>query len=161
MKKKLNSRLLIILLIAISVVGCKKEETIPKTFDTILIDGEASDFNSAMIFGTFTNGEGYADVTFSANSKALVISFEYEGNSIVEGNYAFPQNDDKLYINNLKTFYTILESPEYTTKLDKGEIDIKDNGDNKYTVVLNLTMLDGKVFSGEYTGDFIVSFNNY
>ncbi len=159
MKSKIN--LFFILLFAVLFTSCRDDDT-PAVQNTIQLDGEVYTIVAAAIIWVPLGGEGGHAAIYLYNSaspvKALAIDIDYTDENNIDGNYAFPQTAEDLYLNALLTNYVESDgTTNYSTKLESGMVTIKNNGGNNYTVTMDLTMLDGKVFVGEYTGEFKVS----
>lgn len=155
----------ILLVILIVFASCKKDSALPSSKNSIKLNGESFSFSAASIFGISIDGEGHAGITFTSvsgtNSKSLAIDFEYFADKAIEGYYTFPQTNSARYLDDWLTTYTEMSMTEtVSTHLESGTLDLTHNGDNNYTVIIDLIMTDGKVFEGTYTGDFIVQFQN-
>lgn len=160
----ISSKLSVIFLFifVLSLVSCDKDKD-SVTQNSIKLDGNSFEINTATIMGVSIGGDGHAGISFTTAAtvtKTLTIDFEYAGNQIIEGEYSFPDNGTKL-LDDWLTNYTEMSGTDiYSTELKNGTVSVKHNSDNNYTVIMDLTMLDGKVFSGTYTGDFMVQFND-
>ena len=87
---------------------------------------------------------------------------DYAGDSNVAGTYSYPQEQgDRLLLDAL-TNYTEMSSDGdvYSTTLVSGTVSVQVNGNDNYTVTMNLEMEDGKTFAGTYRGKFLVQFSN-
>ena len=149
----------------LSISSCKKDDTTPSNQNLITFDGSVFEITTASIIGVSIEGDGHAGVSFisvsGAISKSLTVDFEYSAAQPIEGDYAYPQSGDIRLIDDWLSNYTEMGgTTSYSTNLENGTLNIIHNGGNNYTVKINLTMVDGKLFSGTYTGEFIVQFNN-
>ncbi len=161
MKSKIN--LLFVLSLAVLIISCKKDDA-PAVHNTMQLDGQSFSVVQATIVGIAMGTDGHAAIgLYNSTSpvKALTIDIDYTGDNNIDGHYAFPQTADDLYLNDWLTNYVEMDATtNNSTNLESGTVDIKNNGGNNYTVTMDLTMMDGKVFVGEYTGEFEVHFNN-
>ncbi|MCK5470119.1 MAG: hypothetical protein KAI99_16470 [Cyclobacteriaceae bacterium] len=93
--------------------------------------------------------------------KALTIDIEYFTDQSIEGDYAFPQFETQRLLNDWLTNYSEFDGTTNTSiHLQEGTLNVVHNGGNNYSITMNLTMDGEKVFSGTYTGEFEVFFNN-
>jgi hypothetical protein len=115
------------------------------------------------------DGEGHAGITLvntdGTVSKSLGIDFEYSPDASVSGTYSFPQNNTDRYLDDWLTNYTEMSQSSSggsseSTNLQEGTVTVKDNGGSNYSVTVDLTMVDGKVFKGTYQGKMMTMFNN-
>jgi hypothetical protein len=161
--RKLKLPLLLSLISLVWLAGCSSDDD-AKPQNTITLDGQPFKITSASLIGVSIDGEGHAGISFtnvsSTKSKILSIDFEYSPNEPISGTYSYPQGSDR-YLDDILTYYTEIEGSSFNdTDLEEGTVTIVENGGSNYTVTINLTMLDGKVFSGTYKGKFVVAFNN-
>lgn len=165
MKISQITRVILFLTVAmLSISSCEKDE-VNSNQNSLTIDGAAFEITTASIIGVSIDGDGHAGVNFmsvsESGSKSLAIDIEYSTDQPIEGDYAYPQSGDARLIDDWLTNYTeISGTTSNSTNLQTGTLNIVHNGGNNYTVKMNLTMVDGKVFSGTYTGEFLVQFNN-
>ncbi|HEY3429968.1 MAG TPA: hypothetical protein VGK39_04765 [Cyclobacteriaceae bacterium] len=156
--------LLLLLLVSLILVSCDSDE--PSA--GVTIDGKSFNVISASLLGVSIGGDGHATISLtSANSsmsKTLSLDFEYSPNSPIEGNYSFPQVGSDRYLDDWLTNYSEITlsggGSINSTNLETGKITIQDNGNNNYTVTMDLTMIDGTIIKGKYRGAFLVTFNN-
>jgi len=149
------------------LTGCGSDDP-PSVQNTITIDGSPFTIIAPTLIGVSIGGQGHAAISFTgitgSVSKTLSIDFEYSPSVTLSGSYSFPQTGTDRLLDNWLTNYAEMSTSGagslYTTNLDFGKITIQDNGGNNYTVTIDLTMLDGKVFKGTYRGAFSVLFNN-
>jgi len=156
--------LTLLLFVSIILASCGSDE--PSA--GISIDGKSFNVISASLLGVSIGGDGHASISLvSANnsmSKTLSLDFEYSPNSPISGNYSFPQVGNDRYLDDWLTNYSEITLSGtgniYSTNLESGKITVQDNGNSKYTVTMDLTMIDGTVIKGKYSGVFTVMFNN-
>jgi len=151
------------------LVSCGSDDDAkPSVTNTIKLDGEAFSITAPSLMGVSIDGEGHAGITFTnTNStgeltKVLSIDFEYSPSESVSGTYSFPQGTSR-FLDDWLTNYTefsMSSGSSNSTNLESGTVTVTDNGNNNYTVVVDLTMIDGKHFEGKYSGKFTVAFNN-
>lgn len=144
--------------------SCTSDEA-PDNENSLKLDGQSFSVLFASIQGVAINGEGHAGITLGStngtSTKTLTIDFEYAGDSDVEGSYAYPLTSGTMLLNDFLTNYVEFEGTSTTSfSLLEGTTSVINNGGNNYTVIIDLTMEGGKTFSGTYTGDFVVGFNN-
>ncbi|MCG8321505.1 MAG: hypothetical protein MI921_18520 [Cytophagales bacterium] len=145
--------------------ACSSDDDSPPP-NTLTMDGEAFAVTTANILGVSLDGEGHVAITLVStdlsNTQTLTIDFDYVVGESIEGDYAYPKSGDLRLLDNWLTNYVEFQGTSSTagSNLEEGELTVIDNGDNNYTITMDLTMVDGKVFSGSYTGDFQVTFNN-
>ena len=164
MKSFLTFKILMLVLIALSISSCKKEDNNPVQ-NTMTLNGSPFAVSTASLMGVSIGGEGHVTITLAgvtgATSNILTIDIEYFVNQPIEGNYAFPQTGTARFLDDWLTNYAQFNgASSNTVNLEAGSVDIADNGNNNYTITMDMTMLDGKVFKGTYTGNFVVQFNN-
>ena len=129
------------------------------------MDGASFDVTMASILGVSIDGEGHAGIAFVSTdgsiSKTLNIDIEYFVAKPVAGDYAFPQTGTARYLDDWLTSYSEINGTNFvSTNLASGTVSVTHNGEDNYTVIMDLTMDDGTVFKGTYTNDFVVAFNN-
>jgi hypothetical protein len=163
---KILKFLSLLLFVSLVLVSCGSDE--PSA--GISIAGKSFKVISASLLGVSISGDGHAtisltSVTNTSTSKTLSLDFDYSPSSPVSGSYSFPQAGSDRFLDDYLTNYTEITfsgggSSVNSTNLKSGKITIQDNGNDNYTVTMDLTMLDGTVIKGKYRGDFIVMFNN-
>jgi hypothetical protein len=166
MKMKRKSILMILICSIAFVSGCGDET--PSTLNTIKLDGGSFKVLFPSLLGVSIDGEGHisvslSNITNSGISKTLSIDFEYSPNEPISGSYSFPVEGTDRLLDDFLTNYTEMDisgGSDYSTELESGRITVTENGGDNYTITMDLTMLDGKVFKGTYRGDFQVAFNN-
>jgi len=169
MKTFLNAKSLLFALALLSgLMSCQSDDE-PSTSNTITLDGDPFKIQSATLVGVSLDGEGHAGINFintdGTLTKSLGIDIEYTANESVSGSYSFPQSGTDKYLDDWMTNYTVMTqssggTTSESTNLQEGTVTIKDNGDSNYTVTIDLTMVDGKVFKGTYQGKMQAMFNN-
>ena len=141
------------------------DDASPSNMNSIKIDGESFEILQASIIGVSLGGDGHAAISLTNENqslmKTLMIDFEYFTEQSIEGDYAFPQIETQRLLNDWLTNYSELDGTTNTSlHLQEGTLKVVHNGGDNYTITMNLIMDGGTVFSGTYTGDFIVYFNN-
>ena len=163
---KLINRILTFCTYILIISSCNSDGDIsPANRNTVKVDGESFEIQQAAIIGVSMGGEGHAAISLSngdqSATKVLTIDIEYFSEQPIEGNYSFPKNENQRILNDWLTNYSEIDGSTTTTiHLQEGTLEIVHNGDNNYTITMNLIM-DGEIeFSGSYTGNFQVFFNN-
>ena len=162
--KTRNLFFLFVLLITSLLQSCSEDEG-GSTTNAIKIDGNPFKAIAPSIVGVSLDGEGHAAISFTnggaSSMKTLTIDFEYSPDESLSGTYSYPvQGTDRL-IDEWLTNYTSYDGETiYDTQLQEGTITIKHNGSDNYTVSMDLTMEDGTVFTGTYSGKFTTQFQN-
>ena len=148
------------------LTACNKDK-LPPAKHALTLDGLDYEVASANIVGVSIGGEGHANVSFISSegnvAKTLNINIEYFTDKPIAGDYGFPQTGSLRYMDDWLTMYTEIDSGTgsmISTNLESGTMSIVHNGEENYTVTIDLTMIDGKVFKGTYTDNFVVGFNN-
>lgn len=166
MKKSVTFfKYIIVLLTVISFTQCEEDESTPKTINTIKMDGNDFAVVSASMIGVSMEDFGSTSITFASGTgtqaKTLSINVESFTQANIEGEYAFPEVTAKKLLDDWLTDYSVYEGTSlYTSNLETGEVSVTHNSGNNYTVNIDLEMVDGVTFTGSYTGDFQVMFNN-
>ena len=129
------------------------------------MDGESFEIMQASILGVSIGGEGHAAITFISGeqsaAKTLTIDVEYFSEQPIDGRYSFPQVENQRLLNEWLTNYSEFDgNTSNSIHLQEGTVEIIQNAENNFTVKMNLVMDGNKVFSGSYSGDFQVYFNN-
>jgi hypothetical protein len=163
-KMKTVKFLTLLLLVTFILSSCGSDEP----SGGISVDGKSFNVISASLLGVSIGGDGHATISLisgnSSMSKTLSLDFEYSPTSPVSGNYSFPQAGSDRYLDDWLTNYTEItlsgSGSVYDTNLESGKITVLDNGNNNYTVTIDITMVDGTVIKGKYRGAFTVMFNN-
>ena len=155
---------IIILTLALVTIQCSEDDTLSGS-GTVKMDGKSFSISAATMIGVSIDEDGHTAISlFSINgskTNTLTIDVESFTKATIEGEYAYPAVSDKKLLDDWLTNYAIFDGDTQTSEsLESGEVSITHNGDNNYTVDMNLTMLDGVTFIGSYTGDFEVMFNN-
>ena len=166
MKKSVDIfKFIIILLTVISFTQCDEDETTPKVINTIKMNGNDFAIASASMIGVSMEDFGHTSISFISGNEtqanALTIDVESFTQTTIEGDYAYPEVSGKKLLDDWLTNYTVFDGTNTNTSdLETGEVSITHNSGNNYTVDINLEMTDGVTFTGSYTGDFQVMFNN-
>lgn len=159
--KKIKSTL-VSLFFAFILIGCSDDENGPQ--NSIQLNGSSFKITAATLVGVSLDGEGHAAITFSnvsnSSSKNLTIDFEYSPSQSLSGTYSFPQGNNRYLDDFLTNYNQFVNSEYYSTELETGTLILTDHGNSNYTVTIDLTMLDGKVFSGTYKGKIASQFQN-
>lgn len=159
----INAMLFVLALLPV-LMSCQSDDE-PSVVNTIALDGQPFNIQSASLIGVSIDGEGHAAITLintdGTLSKSLGIDFEYSPDASVSGTYSFPQNNTDRYLDDWLTNYTeMTQATSESTNLTEGTVTVKDNGGSNYTVTIDLLMEDGKVFKGTYQGKMQAMFNN-
>ncbi len=155
----------ILLLFVALLWSCNSDDNEPKNNNSILINGESINIVSASILGVAMDGSGHAGITLTSGdqteAKILTMDVSYAGDNVVVGEYSFPSDNGATEMNDWLTNYTIQSGNSFETEhLESGAITVIDNGNDNYTIDMDLIMDGGTVIKGSYTGDFQVMFNN-
>lgn len=157
---------LYLLLIALLFQSCQVDNIDPTSENEITVDGASFEVTVVTLVGISMEDAGHASISFTGTngvlSKVLTVNVEYSPSQPLDGTYAYPSVSGARYLDNFLTNYTEMTSsgPTYATVLEKGTVTLKDNGDSNYTITMELTMIDGKVFKGTYQGAVQAAFNN-
>jgi hypothetical protein len=150
------------LLLTILLLGCSDDENGPQ--NSITLNGSSFKITTATLIGISIDGEGHAAISFSnvtnTSNKNLTIDFEYSPNQTLSGTYSFPQGNNRYLDDFLTNYSEFINQGFYSTELEEGTLTLTDHGNSNYTVTIDLTMLDGKVFSGTYKGKIASQFQN-
>ena len=160
----LNWKIFVFAAVFAIIAGCSSDDDSSPP-NSITIDGEPFAVTTASILGVSLGGTGRAAITLVnsdlSTTRTLTIDFDYVADQSIEGDYAYPQSGSLRLLDDWLTNYSVLNgSTNDSVNLEEGELTIVENGGKNYTITMNLTMDDGTVFSGTYTGDFQVFFNN-
>jgi hypothetical protein len=156
--------LMIVFLVWMS--GCSDDDKGPSTQNSIQVNGAAFKITTAQLIGVSIDDEGHAGITFTNSdgslTKSLSIDFEYAPSAGLSGTYSFPVANGNRSLDDWLTTYTEFNGTNavVSTNLDFGTLTLEDHGKSKYTVTIDLTMTDGKVFRGTYTGTINSNFLN-
>jgi hypothetical protein len=146
--------------------ACSDDDKTPSVENTIKMDGSTFNVVSVSLLGVSIDGEGHAGITFTNTdgsvTKSLTVDFEYSPSTTLSATYSYPQVNNKRLLDDwLTTYSEFNQTTEITsTNLESGTLTLEDNGNSKYTVTIDLTMVDGKVFRGTYKGTVTTFFNN-
>lgn len=152
-------------LILLTLFSCKKDD-VSKNANDIKMNGEAFSVKMASILGISAGDEGHSGITLVAGSglivKTLTIDVESFTKETLAGTYSYPQQEGDKYLDDFLTNYSEFVNDDMSsTTLSSGTVTVEYNGGKNYTVIMDLTMDDGKQFKGTYTGDFVLSFSNF
>lgn len=157
------------LLLPVAIVclsSCSDSDDGPSMENSMKMNGNAFQVTTVSLIGVSMDDEGHAGITFTYTdgsiTKALTVDFEYSPTAAVSGNYSYPLVNNERLIDEWLTSYTEFNGSNETTStnLEEGTLTLKDNGGSNYTITIELTMIDGKVFKGTYTGPVVAAFNN-
>jgi hypothetical protein len=156
---------IIVLLAVISLTQCDEDDVTPKTINTVKMNGNDYAIASASMIGMSIGDFGSTSISFMSGtglrSKILSLNVESFTAATIEDEYAFPEVTGKKLLDDWLTDYSYYDGTEqYSSNLETGEVSITHNSGNNYTVSMDLVMVDGVTFTGSYTGDFQVAFNN-
>lgn len=161
MKTLLKSSLVIFLLL---MVSCKKDDVAPNG-NSVMLNNETFDVVVASMAGVSIGDDGHTGITLSGGTSQVVNSLTIDVESFtqetIEGTYSYPATSEDKLMDSWLTNYSVFEGETtLSSNLESGSVNIKNNGGNNYTVSMDLTMIDGAIFSGSYTGSFQVMFYN-
>lgn len=156
---------IIILLIALLFVQCEKDDTATNVNNTIKMNGNNFVVASASMIGVSIGDDGHTGITLvsgnGTQANSLTIDVESFTQATIEGVYTYPEESGKKLLDDWLTNYSVFDgSTMESSNLESGEVSIIHNSGNNYTINMNLEMVDGVTFNGEYTGEFQVMFNN-
>jgi hypothetical protein len=156
---------IVIVMIAVLFVQCEKDDTSAKEENALLMNGNDFAITSATMVGVSIGDNGHTGISLMSGNgtqaNTLTIDVESFTQATIEGDYAYPEVEGKKLLDDWLTNYSVFDGSEMTSSnLESGEVIITHNEDNNYTIDMNLIMVDGVTFSGLYTGDFQVMFNN-
>nr|WP_319399158.1 hypothetical protein [uncultured Carboxylicivirga sp.] len=159
-----NFKFILLTLVTLAVFSCNKDDESPNGSSVTMNDKNFS-INTAAILGVSIDDSGHTGITFASGTETqgTILSIDVESftKETIEGHYSYPQTkDSKLLDNWLTNYVTYDNSDMISSNLQWGNLTIKHNGGNNYTVEMDLTMEDGVVFEGTYTGEFTVMFMN-
>ena len=146
--------------------GCSDDDKEPSVENTIEMDGSAFNVVGVSLLGVSIDGEGHAGITFTNTdgsvTKSLTVDFEYSPSTALSATYSYPQVSNKRLLDDWLTTYSEFNGTNEitSTNLESGTLTLEDNGNSKYTITVDLTMIDGKVFRGTYKGSVTTFFNN-
>lgn len=148
----------------ISLIGCSKDDDSP-TVNNVKMNGESFKIVEASIMGLSIENDGHTAISLisgnGTNVQTLSIDIESFTRETLEGTYSYPVNEDDKVLDDWLTNYMFFEGTEPTTSnLANGAVTITHNQGDNYSIDMDLTMVDGFTFKGEYTGDFTVVFQN-
>ncbi len=146
----------------ISLIGCSKDDDSP-TVNNVKMNGESFKIVEASIMGLSIENDGHTAISLTSGSttnvQILSIDIESFTRETLEGTYSYPVNEGDKVLDDWLTNYMVFEGAEPTTSnLESGIVTITHNQGDNYTIDMDLTMVDGTIFKGIYTGDFMVSF---
>ncbi|CAM1340546.1 hypothetical protein [Tenacibaculum aestuarii] len=162
--KNLFKNCAFILLFTTVLVSCSSSDD---TFNenNIKLNGESFTVASASIVGISLGEDGHSGITLvsgnSAQVKTLTIDVPTFTKETIANTYSFPEEEGVLALDDFLTRYTYFENnSSVSTGLKSGTVTVKHNGDNNYSVTMDLLMNDDSTFKGTYTNDFQVIFSN-
>jgi hypothetical protein len=156
--------LVLCLCAALAVTSCGDDDG-GSTINSIKMDGDSFKATTPILQGVSLDGEGHIAITFmkasSSSAETLTIDIEYSPDESVSGTYSYPENGtDRLLIEGLTVYNYFADQTMYDTLLQSGTVTVKHHGGDTYTVTMDLTMEDGKRFTGTYKGEFTTQFQN-
>ncbi|MBK3515938.1 hypothetical protein [Carboxylicivirga marina] len=154
------------LLVCVALFSCSKDEDEKPSVNSVQLGEESFNVNGAVLQGIFVGEESIANISLinasAEQTKTLTISIEPSSEETIPGTYSYPLADGDMVMDNFLTNYTVFEGEGESemaiesTSLESGTVTVTHNGGDNYSVVMDLTMEDETVFSGEYTGKFFV-----
>ncbi|MBS2213571.1 hypothetical protein KEM09_19340 [Carboxylicivirga mesophila] len=147
----------------ISLIGCSKDDD--PTVNNVKMNGESFKIVEASIMGLSVDNGGHTAISLISgnanNVQTLTIDIESFTRETLEGTYSYPVSEGDKALDDWLTNYMFFEGTEPTTSnLADGTVTITHNKGDNYSIDMDLTMVDGLIFKGEYTGDFTVVFQN-
>ncbi len=154
-----------VLALAFFLIQCGKDEDKLPNANSVKMDGESFKIVSASMVGISMDENGHTAISLvsgnETESNVLTIDVKSFTQETIEGDYAYPEVDGKKLLDNWLTSYTAFVGSSFeSSKLESGEVSVIHNGKNNYTLEMNLTMDNGAIFIGSYSGDFQVMFYN-
>jgi hypothetical protein len=157
---------LLLIVTLISFSSCSDSDNEPSVENTIKMDGVALKETTVTLLGVSIDDEGHAGITFTTTdgslTKVLTVDFEYSPSASLTGTYSFPASGNDRLLDDWLTNYSEFNgtSEMTSTNLESGTVTLEDLGGSRYSITINLTMNDGKVFQGTYKGSVTAVFNN-
>jgi hypothetical protein len=159
MKKLVMSALF--LCTAIGMLSCSSDDDSSSNVG-VTINGEAFNGTVAILLKIETTENTYSftitDPSDLTNVKTITIGVTFPLAMSVTGDYAHPTTEDRVFQE--ISFYSI-SNPATGSGTSSamfngtGTVTITDNGNENYTLVINMTMDDGVIVKGTFTDTFI------
>ncbi|MEN8139564.1 MAG: hypothetical protein ABFR62_14175 [Bacteroidota bacterium] len=162
---KTNLKFLAGAMALIMFISCSKEDE-NKDINSIEMGDGSFKVTTATMLGVSSGEIGHTAISFTSGTSqtemtVLTLDVSSFTEETIEGTYSYPAADEEKSLNYWLTNYMAIEGSTITThNLEEGEVTIKSNGGNNYTVDVFVTMVDGTTFTGTYRGDFQVQFAN-
>lgn len=165
MKKSINLFLTLVTLTMLFISCGSDTENGGLSENKITLDEQPFSINESSIGGVSIKDSGHTVVTLISTNgtqkKTLQIDLPTFTKETIANTYSFPEKEGHLVLNEFLTNYIFFEKESITSVgLSNGTAIIKHNGGNNYSITIDLTMQDGKIFKGTYSGDFQVMFMN-
>ncbi len=155
----------LVFILFLSIYSCSKDDEV-STVNTVQKEGQPFTINAAAMTGVSIDDEGHTAITFvngtGSQANTLTIDVESFTKETIPGTYSYPLRENDKRLDDWLTNYMVFEEDgSNSSNLKSGTVTISHNGDNNYTVEMDLIMNDGLEFSGQYTGEFSVMFMNH
>jgi len=170
-------------LLSLTVVSCSSDDSGDKdanedvltNSNSLKINGETYAVMTPTLLGVSSRGEGHAAVAFpntnatGDETNILTIDFDYTGDRSVDGDYSYPAPEGQKGLTTLTNYLEFVQINNETSvvsfSIKEGSFSIKHNENDNYTASINVIVENENgethTFEGEYTGDFVVQFNNF
>lgn len=146
--------------------SCSSNEEDNLNQNSITLNDESFPIIKGTILGVSINDSGHTAISLTSGSatkvKVLTIDVPTFTKETVANVYSFPEVNGNLLLNDHLTNYMEFDGNNAvnSTNLKNGTVTITQNSDENFSVIVDLTMKDNKVFKGTYTGNFHVMFQN-
>lgn len=149
----------------ILISGCTNDNDLKRFDNNMTLDSSSFRIIKGMILGVSIGDSGHTAITLISGTttevKTLTLDIPTFTEEAVPGTYTYPQQNGKELLNDWLTNYMyFINGSAMSTNLQSGTATITHNTDNNYTVTVDLTMKNGMIFKGTYSGDFQVQFQN-
>lgn len=149
------------------VLACGSDDEGPSVVNAIEMNGEQFNVVSATITGVAISGDGHAGISFTNSNNigggvTLTLDVEYDGTSQIKaGTYSFPQAEGDLHLDDWLSNYSSYDGQTFKSEnLEEGTLTVEHLGGDRYSMKIDVIMVDGTTFSGEYQDDFLTGYNN-
>lgn len=156
MKNTIKLSLTVILLI-FTFTYCTNDSLEVVTKNEITLDGEAFLIDKASIMAESVGEEGHSAIVLTSGNTSLTIDIPVFTKDKLTGTYSYPKINQHRLLNHETTNYKNSSNVE---RLEKGTVVIMHEGRNYFSVKVDITMQNGKVFKGTYVDWFELSFDS-
>ncbi len=159
-------KLLTALLISLLAVSCSSDDDKTPSTNSVKMNGESFKIISASMGGVSIDESGHTLISLTNGTSEEISTISMDVSSYtretIAGTYSYPENETDKLLDDWLTNYTVVDGTTISasSNLESGSITITHNEGDNYTIEMELTMIDETTFSGTYTGDFFVVFNN-